>query len=25
VTYTENQTLCMQGSEREVCVYLSAV
>ncbi|HFQ5385786.1 TPA: N-acetyltransferase, partial [Vibrio vulnificus] len=25
VTYTENQTLRMQGSEREVCVYLSAV
>ncbi|ELV8693082.1 GNAT family N-acetyltransferase [Vibrio vulnificus] len=25
VTYVENQTLRMQGGEREVCVYLSAV
>ncbi|MBF4274645.1 N-acetyltransferase, partial [Vibrio anguillarum] len=25
VTYIENQTLRMQGGEREVCVYISAV
>ncbi|MDS1833415.1 N-acetyltransferase, partial [Vibrio vulnificus] len=25
VTYIENQTLHMQGGEREVCVYISAV